>query len=100
MPKYPAVYSFRGRNQEETIKKFAELDKEQMKIAQLRIREKLIPNLPDVNKITSAHDEGRFVLGIECDGATYHSSRTARERDRLSQGVLGDIGWTIYRIWL
>ncbi|MGL5981340.1 MAG: DUF4011 domain-containing protein [Phocaeicola sp.] len=42
---------------------------------------------------------GRFVIGIECDGATYHSSRTARERDRLRQTVLEDMGWTIYRIW-
>ena len=31
--------------------------------------------------------DGRFVIGIECDGATYHSSRTARERDRLRQDV-------------
>jgi very-short-patch-repair endonuclease len=43
--------------------------------------------------------DGRFVLGIECDGATYHSARTARERDRLRQTVLEDIGWKIYRIW-
>jgi hypothetical protein len=42
---------------------------------------------------------GIFVLGIECDGATYHSARTARERDRLRQTVLEDIGWMIYRIW-
>lgn len=42
---------------------------------------------------------GVFVLGIECDGATYHSARTARERDRLRQIVLEDIGWKIYRIW-
>lgn len=42
---------------------------------------------------------GRFAIGIECDGATYHSSRTARERDRLRQTVLEDMGWTIYRIW-
>ena len=42
---------------------------------------------------------GVFVLGIECDGATYHSSRTARERDRLRQTVLEDIGWKIYRVW-
>jgi len=42
---------------------------------------------------------GVFVLGIECDGATYHSARTARERDRLRQTVLEDIGWKIYRIW-
>ncbi|MEG0963457.1 MAG: DUF3320 domain-containing protein [Lachnospiraceae bacterium] len=42
---------------------------------------------------------GRFILGVECDGATYHSSRTARERDRLRQTILEDIGWKIYRIW-
>ncbi|MCR4741522.1 MAG: DUF4011 domain-containing protein [Treponema sp.] len=42
---------------------------------------------------------GVFVLGIECDGATYHSSRTARERDRLRQDILEMMGWKIYRIW-
>lgn len=42
---------------------------------------------------------GIFVLGIECDGATYHSSRTARERDRLRQDILESMGWRIYRIW-
>lgn len=42
---------------------------------------------------------GKFAIGIECDGATYHSSRTARERDRLRQTILEDMGWTIYRIW-
>lgn len=42
---------------------------------------------------------GRFVIGIECDGATYHSSRTARERDRLRQTILEEMGWIIYRIW-
>lgn len=43
--------------------------------------------------------DGRFVIGIECDGATYHSSRTARERDRLRQSVLEDMGWKFHRIW-
>jgi len=40
-----------------------------------------------------------YVLGIECDGATYHSARTARDRDRLRQEVLEKMGWKIYRIW-
>lgn len=43
--------------------------------------------------------DGRFAIGIECDGATYHSARTARERDRLRQTILENMGWTIYRIW-
>lgn len=42
---------------------------------------------------------GRYLLGIECDGASYHGSRSARDRDRLRQAVLEDHGWTIHRIW-
>lgn len=42
---------------------------------------------------------GRYLLGVECDGATYHSSRSARDRDRLRQQVLEDRGWIIHRIW-
>lgn len=41
----------------------------------------------------------RYLLGIECDGAAYHSSRSARDRDRLRQAVLEDHGWIIHRIW-
>lgn len=42
---------------------------------------------------------GNYVLGIECDGAAYHSSKTARDRDRTRQMILEDLGWTIHRIW-
>ncbi|HEV7331535.1 MAG TPA: DUF3320 domain-containing protein [Flavisolibacter sp.] len=42
---------------------------------------------------------GRYLLGIECDGASYHSARSARDRDRLRQQVLEGIGWRIHRIW-
>ncbi|MHC4562117.1 MAG: DUF3320 domain-containing protein [Planctomycetota bacterium] len=42
---------------------------------------------------------GRYLLGIECDGASYHSARWARDRDRLRQAVLEDRGWIIHRIW-
>ncbi len=43
--------------------------------------------------------EGRFICGIECDGVTYHSSNTARDRDRLRQQVLESRGWEIHRLW-
>ncbi|WP_420814299.1 hypothetical protein [Labilithrix luteola] len=43
--------------------------------------------------------EGAFVLGVECDGAAYHSSFSARDRDRLRQQVLEGLGWRIHRIW-
>lgn len=42
---------------------------------------------------------GRMVLAIECDGASYHSSQTARDRDRLRQEHLERLGWTFHRIW-
>jgi very-short-patch-repair endonuclease len=42
---------------------------------------------------------GRFVLGVECDGATYHSARSARDRDRLRHEVLVRLGWRLHRIW-
>jgi very-short-patch-repair endonuclease len=49
--------------------------------------------------IVDADMPGRFLMGIECDGASYHSSRSARDRDRLRQAVLEDHGWIIHRIW-
>jgi len=42
---------------------------------------------------------GRYILGIECDGRSYHSGATARDRDRLRQHVLESLGWRIHRIW-
>lgn len=42
---------------------------------------------------------GKYILGIECDGANYHSCVTARDRDRLRQQILEDLGWNIYRVW-
>ncbi|MBI3946754.1 MAG: DUF3320 domain-containing protein [Armatimonadetes bacterium] len=42
---------------------------------------------------------GRFLLGVECDGATYHSAATARDRDRLRQQVLESLSWRIHRVW-
>ena len=42
---------------------------------------------------------GRYALGVECDGATYHSAKSARDRDRLRQQVLESLGWRIVRVW-
>lgn len=46
------------------------------------------PELPD-----------EFVAGIECDGLSYASARTARDRDRLRGAVLKNMGWNLYRVW-
>ncbi|MSR47233.1 MAG: DUF3320 domain-containing protein [Planctomycetes bacterium] len=49
--------------------------------------------------VRDAAEPGRHLLGIECDGAAYHSGATARDRDRLRQSVLEGLGWRIHRIW-
>ncbi len=41
----------------------------------------------------------RFLAGIECDGAAYHSSKSARDRDRLREEVLKSLGWELVRVW-
>ncbi len=42
---------------------------------------------------------GRYILGVECDGATYHRAATARDRDKLRQLILEGLGWKLHRIW-
>lgn len=49
--------------------------------------------------IVDDEHHGRYLLGIECDGAAYHNARSARDRDRLRQAVLEGLNWTIHRIW-
>ena len=43
--------------------------------------------------------KGDFLLGVECDGFTYQNSSSARDRDRLREQVLRQLGWRIHRIW-
>lgn len=50
--------------------------------------------------IIDLSNPGRFLVGVECDGRRYHSTFTARDRDRLRQDVLQDnLGWQIVRVW-
>ena len=42
---------------------------------------------------------GKFLAGVECDGATYHSSPSARDRDRVRHIILERLGWQLLRIW-
>jgi very-short-patch-repair endonuclease len=44
-------------------------------------------------------EPGRYVLAIEADGASYHSTETARDRDRIRQSHLERLGWRFHRIW-
>ncbi|MCA9639493.1 MAG: DUF3320 domain-containing protein, partial [Myxococcales bacterium] len=42
---------------------------------------------------------GRYLVGIECDGAMYHSAKVARDRDRIRGTVLERLGWQLRRVW-
>jgi very-short-patch-repair endonuclease len=44
-------------------------------------------------------DPGAFLLAVECDGTAYHSSLSARDRDRLRQEILEGLGWNVHRVW-
>lgn len=49
--------------------------------------------------IVHPEEPGKFLAGVECDGATYHSSPSARDRDRVRQIILENLGWRLFRIW-
>jgi very-short-patch-repair endonuclease len=49
--------------------------------------------------IVDPNAPGRYLAGVECDGAMYHSAATARDRDRLRHMVLEGLGWNLLRIW-
>ncbi|MDR2512639.1 MAG: hypothetical protein LBD01_02430 [Puniceicoccales bacterium] len=45
--------------------------------------------------VVDPHAAGDYLLGIECDGATYRHAVTARDRDKLRQQILSGLGWTL-----
>ena len=49
--------------------------------------------------VVDPENSGRYLLGIECDGANYHRAKTARDRDRIREAILRDLGWELHRIW-
>jgi len=42
---------------------------------------------------------GKYLAGVECDGAMYHSGASARERDKIRQIILEGLGWKLLRVW-
>ena len=49
--------------------------------------------------VSDPDNPGRYILGIECDGPSYNSARSARDRDRLRPQVLEGLGWRLHRAW-
>ncbi len=86
------------------------VDKPELDPFEIDVRDALAPHMPLTPQFgasgywidfAAGHPArpGRYVLAIECDGASYHSGRSARERDRLRQEQLERLGWTFHRIW-
>jgi very-short-patch-repair endonuclease len=49
--------------------------------------------------VRNPSDPTVYLAGIECDGAAFHSAKSARDRDRLRESVLQGLGWDILRVW-
>tara|TARA_R110001592_G_scaffold260282_1_gene524769 strand:+ start:94311 stop:100136 length:5826 start_codon:yes stop_codon:yes gene_type:complete len=49
--------------------------------------------------VTHPDHPGVYLAGVECDGATYHGSPSARDRDRVRHGILENLGWRLVRLW-
>lgn len=49
--------------------------------------------------VSHPKDDNRFILGIQCDGLNYARSKTARDRDKLRELVLRQLGWNITKAW-
>ena len=49
--------------------------------------------------VVHPNDSSKYILGIECDGAMFHSGKSVRERDVMRQKFLERRGWNIDRIW-
>jgi len=49
--------------------------------------------------VKDPENPGQYIMGIECDGFTYNSLKSVRDRDRLRQQILEKLGWNIRRIW-
>lgn len=49
--------------------------------------------------IVHPDNPGDYLVGVECDGATYHSAATARDRDKVRSAILQGLGWKLIRLW-
>ncbi|HUL39743.1 MAG TPA: AAA domain-containing protein, partial [Methanomassiliicoccales archaeon] len=49
--------------------------------------------------VVDPNDDARYVLGIETDGRSFQTARSARERDVVRQRYLEDRGWAVDRVW-
>lgn len=49
--------------------------------------------------VVDPSNPNRYVLGIVVDGEAYRSARSARDRNRTTDGVLNGQGWILHHLW-
>jgi len=49
--------------------------------------------------VVDPRESERYLAGVECDGESYSSASSTRDRDRLRTAVLGQLGWKMLRVW-
>lgn len=52
----------------------------------------------DIGVVNDANGSA-YILGILCDGTSYKSAKTVRDREVIQQDVLRLLGWNVYRVW-
>ncbi len=65
----------------------------------LGVRDPRAADADGTHSETDGQGDGRYLLGIECDGPIYASAPAARDRDRTRPGVMGGLGWRLHRVW-
>lgn len=49
--------------------------------------------------VLNPSNPGTYLLGVECDGESYISAATVRDREHLRYSVLTQLGWALHRVW-
>ncbi|MCQ6563076.1 DUF3320 domain-containing protein [Paenibacillus mendelii] len=49
--------------------------------------------------ILDPEQPGQYMLGLLLDGPMYRNAKTARDREILRLQVLGQLGWSLHRVW-
>ncbi|MDR9759430.1 DUF4011 domain-containing protein [Rhizobium redzepovicii] len=105
LKRYLEYAETRGKSAVESIGQDADSDFEVEVARRLRVRGYLVELQVGVTGykidigVRNPDAPETFLAGVECDGARYHSSKSARDRDRLREEVLGGLGWKLVRVW-
>jgi very-short-patch-repair endonuclease len=88
-----------GENEAVADSPFEDAVAEELSRQGLQVHRRVGSGVYRIDVAISEAPGGRYLLGIECDGESYRSAATARDRDRLRRSVLEGLGWNLVRVW-